>query len=195
MVNNIWDEELLMMVSDIYYWMWDFKRAIKPAKFILSNDPDSIMWNYVSWILLMDTWQNRNALKHFDKVYELQEDEHPEILRVRWLCEYRVWKKQGIQKILSAFEINDKDAAVISNLIEIYSVELEVEECLKYIAHYEDNIDEMQFTMNSKRVYDEKISNCKSFIEKHIENGTERNISRITWWEGDEMWSLQEADK
>lgn len=109
-----------------------------------------------------------DAKKYFQEAIKLTKFENHEILRCYGLCEY--WygnREKGLQFLEEAWDLNNKDAEVIYNLIEIYLLEFDYGRAKRMIAYYQKNHDKLQTFDKEIGFYDQKVDLFDKFIQKN----------------------------
>ena len=110
----------------------------------------------------------RDSLKNAIKLTNF---ENHEIVRCYGLCEY--WygnREKGINFLENAFDINNLDAEVIYNLIEVYLLEKSYGKAKKMISYYQKKHTKLQTFDKELAYYDQKISLFDNFVKnyKHL---------------------------
>ncbi len=167
LVSNPDNEEALLQVADIYYRSWELDKADKAIDYInfRKNNQDP-MWLYIKGILEMEKNNRDNARKLFEKANTFTNAENHEILRCYGLCEY--WygnREKGMVLLKDSFTINNLDAEVIINLIQVSILEKHYKEANKYIKHYKKNKDNLLVVEKSIEYYNDKVSMFEEFIK------------------------------
>lgn len=171
-INNILfkdpsNEEALLQVADIQYRRWEISKAGKAIDFLnakkKSEDPLVL---YIKWILEMEKNHRLEAKKYLQKALELTKAENHEIMRCYGLCEYRYWNREKWLELLkNSFSLNNKDAEVIYNLIELYILEHKYSKAKTMIEYYYRNHWKLQTIDKEITYYDKKISLLERFIK------------------------------
>jgi len=98
------------------------------------------------------------AKKYLQKALELTKAENHEILRCYGLCEYRYGNREkGLNLLKDAFSINNRDAEVIYNLIEIYILEHKYKKAKDLISYFYRHHDALEVIDKKIDFYDHKI--------------------------------------
>jgi tetratricopeptide (TPR) repeat protein len=168
--SNPNNEDALLQVADIQYRKWEINKASKAIDFLNSkkNNEDPL-WLYIKWILEMEKNNRKDAKKHLQKALVLTNAENHEILRCYWLCEY--WygnREKWINFLRDSFSINNKDAEVIFNLIEIYILEHKYEKAKNMIKYYHKNHPKLITIDKDITHYDNKINLFEEFVKTQI---------------------------
>lgn len=145
LMKNPTNEQALMQVVDIEYRRGELDKAQKPVDFLLKMKGDDPMALYIKGVLEMEKNNFFDAKKYFQEAIKLTKFENHEILRCYGLCEY--WygnREKGMQFLEEAWDLNNKDAEVIYNLIEIYLLEFDYRRAKRMIAYYQKNHDKLQ---------------------------------------------------
>ena len=104
------------------------------------------------------------------RAVNLLEEDNPEVMRCYGLCEYRSGNREdGMQHLKKAFSINEFDAEIILNLIEVLILEEKLQAARKYINHYYVTKKDLQFFDREGDYYDQKIRVFEEYI--HSEEG------------------------
>jgi tetratricopeptide (TPR) repeat protein len=128
-----------------------------------NEDP---LWLYIKWILEMEKNNRRYAKQYLQKALVLTNAENHERLRCYWLCEYRYGNREKwINFIRDSFSINNKDAEVIFNLIEIYILEHKYEKARNMIKYYHKNHQKLITIDKNIEHYDNRISLFEEFVK------------------------------
>jgi len=161
------NEDALLQVADIQYRKGEIGKATKAIDFLNSqkNNEDPL-WLYIKWILEMEKNNRRYAKQYLQKALVLTNAENHEILRCYWLCEYRYGNREKwINFIRDSFSINNKDAEVIFNLIEIYILEHKYEKARNMIKYYHKNHQKLITIDKNIEHYDNRISLFEEFVK------------------------------
>lgn len=166
LVRDPKNKEALYQVADIEYRRWEILKAEKPVDFLLDSYDEDAMWWYIKGVLEMEKTQRSIAKKYFKKAISMLEGDNPEILRCYWLCEYRSWnREQWITYLIKSYKINEFDAEVILNLIEISILEKKSTQAKKYIKHYHEHREKLNCFDRELSYYDEKVDLFEKFLK------------------------------
>lgn len=168
--RNPSNEDALLQVADIQYRKWEIWKATKAIDFLNSkkNNEDPL-WLYIKWILEMEKNNRKNAKQFLQKALVITNAENHEILRCYWLCEY--WygnREKWINFLKDSFSINNKDAEVIFNLIEIYILEHKYEKAKNMIKYYHKNHQNLITIDKNIEHYDTRINLFEEFVKTQI---------------------------
>lgn len=160
------NEDALLQITDIQYRKWEIGKAAKAIDFLNTkknnNDPLGL---YIKWVLEMEKNHRLEAKKYLQKALELTKAENHEILRCYGLCEYRYGNREKwLNLIKDAFAMNNRDAEVIYNLIEIYILEQKYKKAKDLIRYFYKHRDELQIIDKQLDFYDHKIGLFEKFI-------------------------------
>jgi Tfp pilus assembly protein PilF len=163
------NEDALLQVTDIQYRRWEIEWAGKAIDFLNSkkgnNDP---LWLYIKWVLEMEKNNRVEAKSYLQKAMELTKWENHEILRCYGMCEYWYWNREkGINFLKDAFVINNRDAEVIFNLIQVHILEQNYKKAKNMIWYFYKHHDEIQTIDKDIDYYDNKIWLFDKFIKTH----------------------------
>lgn len=162
------NKEALFQVADIEYRKGEILRAEKPIDFLLKDASDDAMSYYIKGVLEMEKTHRVDAKKYFQKTLELMDQDNPEVLRCYGLCEY--WsgnREEWLDLVTKAFKVNQHDAEIILNLVELNILEEERDDAQKYIVHYRDNIQQLQFFDRAQKYYDEKMRIFEEYVHSN----------------------------
>lgn len=165
--DNPSNEDALLQVADIQYRKWEIGKATKAIDFLNSkkNNEDPL-WLYIKWILEMEKNNWKSAREYLQKALLVTNAENHEILRCYWLCEYWYWNREKWLNFLKdSFALNDKDAEVIFNLIEIYILEHKYEKANTLIKYYNKNHDNLITIDKDIEHYDNRIHLFEEFMK------------------------------
>lgn len=160
------NEDALLQITDIQYRKWDIGKAAKAIDFLNNkknnNDPLGL---YIKGVLEMEKNHRLEAKKYLQKALELTKAENHEILRCYGLCEYRYGNREKWLNFLrDAFAINNKDAEIVYNLIEIYILERKYKKAKDMIHYFYKHRQKLQIIDKQLDFYDHKISLFEKFI-------------------------------
>jgi tetratricopeptide (TPR) repeat protein len=114
----------------------------------------------------MEKNNRKIAREYLQKALTLTQSKNHEIIRCYGLCEY--WygnREKGLELIEDAFALNDRDAEVIYNLIELYLLEHNYKKAKKLIKHYHAHHTQIQTIDKDIDYYDMKILLFEKFID------------------------------
>lgn len=160
------NEDALLQVTDIQYRKGDIGKAAKAIDFLNTkkNNTDPL-WLYIKGILEMEKNHWMEAKKYLQKALEITKAENHEILRCYGLCEYRYGNREKwLTFIKDAFYINNTDAEVIYNLIELYILEHKYKKAKDMIKYFYKHREKLQTIDKKIEFYDQKISLFDKFI-------------------------------
>ena len=161
------NESALLQVTDIQYRKWEISKASKAIDFLNAkknnNDPLCL---YIKWVLEMEKNHRLDAKKYLQKAIELTKAENHEIIRCYWLCEYRYGNREKwLNLIKDSFNMNNKDAEVVYNLIELYILEHNYKKAKDMIKYFYKNRDKLQTIDKEMSYYDQIIWLFEKFIK------------------------------
>lgn len=160
------NEDALLQVTDIQYRKGEIGKASKAIDFLNAKkkhtDPLGL---YIKWVLEMEKNHRLEAKKYLQQALELTQAENHEIIRCYGLCEYRYGNREkGLNFLKDAFYVNNIDAEVIYNLIELYILEHKYKKAKDMIKYFYKNRDKLQTIDKNIDFYDEKITLFEKFI-------------------------------
>lgn len=167
LIKNPSNEDALLQVADIQYRKWEINKASKAIDFLNSKkNNENPLGLYIKWILEMEKNNRKDAKKFLQKALIITNAENHEILRCYWLCEYRYGNREKwINFLRNSFSINNKDAEVIFNLIEIYILEHKYEKAKNMIKYYHKNHVNLITIDKDITHYDTRINLFEEFIK------------------------------
>lgn len=161
------NEDAILQIADIQYRKGEIGKADKAVDFLNAqknhNDPLGL---YIKGLLEMEKNNRKTARTYLSKAMEMTNATNHEILRCYGLCEY--WygnRSKGINYLRDAFSLDNKDAEVIYNLIQIYILEQEYKEAQTMIAYFHKHQDSLKFVDKQISFYQNKISLFEKFIK------------------------------
>ncbi len=168
--DNPSNEDALLQVADIQYRQWEIGKATKAIDFLNSkkNNEDPL-WLYIKGILEMEKNNRKDARKYLQEALVLTNAENHEIMRCYGLCEY--WygnREKGLDLLKDSFTLNNKDAEVIFNLIEIYILEHKYSKAKNMIKYYHKNNKDLITIDKDIEHYNNKISLFEEFIKTQL---------------------------
>lgn len=161
------NEDAILQIADIQYRKGEIGKADKAVDFLNAqknnNDP---LWLYIKGLLEMEKNNWKDARKYLLKAMEMTNASNHEILRCYGLCEY--WygnREKGLSFLKDAFVIDNKDAEVVYNLIQLYILEQEYKKAQEMIAYFNKNKSSLKFVDKEVDFYQSKISLFEKFIK------------------------------
>jgi len=161
------NEDAILQIADIQYRKGEIGKADKAVDFLNAqknnNDP---LWLYIKGLLEMEKNNWKDARKYLLKAMEMTNASNHEILRCYGLCEY--WygnREKGLSFLKDAFVIDNKDAEVVYNLIQLYILEQEYKKAQEMISYFNKNKDSLKFVDKELDFYQTKISLFEKFIK------------------------------
>jgi tetratricopeptide (TPR) repeat protein len=167
LIKDPHNEEALLQVTDIQYRQWEISKAAKAIDFLNSqkNNTDPL-WLYIKGVLEMEKNNWKTARIYLTKAITLTNNKNHEIMRCYWLTEYWYGNREKWLEVLEdAFILNDRDAELIYNLIELYLLERHYKKARKFIKHYYAFHDQIQTIDKDIDYYDMKILLFEKFID------------------------------
>lgn len=174
LVKDPHNEDALLQVADIQYRKGEINKAGKAIDFLnVKRKHEDPLGLYIKGILEMEKNNWLDAKKILQKAMELTSWGNYEITRCYGLCEY--WygnREKGINLIKNSFSMNNKDAEVIYNLIELYILEQNYEKAQSMINYYYKNHVNIETIDKNIGYYDDKIGLFQKFIKM-------QNVTRV----------------
>lgn len=163
LIKNPKNSDALLQVADIEYLKWDLWKAQKPVDFLLNYRQNDPIGYYVKWVLEMEKTNWSWAKANLRKALELVNFENPEMLRCYALSEYWSWNREkGIDFLEKAYDLNDLDAEIIYNIIEINLLEKRYNISRNFIEIFNNKHSKLETFWKDISYYDDKI---KLFID------------------------------
>lgn len=160
------NEDALLQVTDIQYRQWEIGKAAKAIDFLnAKKNHEDPMGLYIKGVLEMEKNNRMEAKTFLQKAMTLTKCENHEILRCYGLCEY--WygnREKGLNFLKDSFIINNKDAEVVFNLIEVYMLEHNYKKAKSMISYFHKNHDKFQTIDKDINYYENKIFLFEKFI-------------------------------
>lgn len=166
LAKDPYNEKALLQVADIKYAQWSLDEAEKPVDFLLSiGSGDNAMGLYVKWVLEMERWNWRNSKDFLKKAMINSTDDNPEMMRCYALAEYQSGNiERWIEYLEKAFKVNDCDAEIIHNLVDMYLTQNDYSKVARLINHYEDNKKAIETFWRNMDFYDAHIAQAKKLL-------------------------------
>jgi len=161
------NESALLQVTDIQYRRWEITKASKAIDFLnAKKDNNDPLCLYIKWVLEMEKNHRLDAKKYLQKAIELTKAENHEIIRCYGLCEYRYGNREKwLNLIKDSFNMNNKDAEVVYNLIELYILEHNYKKAKDMIKYFYKHREKLQTIDKEITYYDQKIWLFEKFIK------------------------------
>jgi len=176
LAQNPKNEEALLQVADIQYRNWEISKATKAIDFLnAQKNNEDPLGLYIKGVLEMEKNHRLDAKNFLQKALKLTNWENHEILRCYWLCEY--WygnREKWVTLLKESFSMNNKDAEVIFNLIEVYMLEQRFGKASKMIEYFHNNYENLETMDKDISYYDHRIS----LFETYIRINKSMNISK-----------------
>lgn len=166
------NEEGLLQIVDIYYQQRQIEKADKAIDFLNTKKENDPMGLYVKGVLEMEKNHRKEAKKYLKQAMEMTDTPNHEIIRCYGLSEYRYGNREkGIQYLQEAFKLNNKDAELIFNSIQIYLLEKSHQEAYEMIQHFFAYRDQLATVEKPLEWYEKKITLFKKMLEKERTQG------------------------
>ncbi len=161
------NEDAILQIADIQYRKGEISKADKAVDFLNAqknhNDPLGL---YIKGLLEMEKNNRKEARKYLSKAMEMTNGTNHEILRCYGLCEYRYGNRsKGLDYLKDAFAIDNKDAEIVYNLIQMYILEQEYKKAQEMIAYFNKYQTSFKFIDKKPDFYQTKISLFEKFIK------------------------------
>lgn len=121
-----WCVPALEELSDCQLSIWDDKKALKTAEFILTLSEKSYTANYLIWFILWKFSKFKQSIKYLLEANKLRPN-NPEVLRCYWWSLFMSWEKtKWISLIERAKNLMPNDTQILNDLavcmIETWSI-------------------------------------------------------------------------
>lgn len=166
LTKNPKNEDALLQVADIQYRNGEISKATKAIDFLnAQKNNEDPLGLYIKGVLEMEKNNWFDAKKYLQKALQFTETNNHEIMRCYWLCEY--WygnREKWLDLLKESFTMQNKDAEVIYNLIEIYMLEQKYREAQKMIVYFYKHYEKLQTIDKGIDFYDHKIALFEKYI-------------------------------
>jgi len=166
LTQNPTNEEALLQVADIQYRNWEISKATKAIDFLnVQKNHEDPLGLYIKGVLEMEKNSWLNAKKYLQQALELTWWDNHEIIRCYGLCEY--WygnREKWLSLLKESFTMQDKDAEVIFNLVEIYMLEQKFGKAAKMIKYFYDHYEKLETMDKTIEYYDHRLSLFETYI-------------------------------
>jgi tetratricopeptide (TPR) repeat protein len=168
LVKNPNNREALYHVADIEYRMGKLDKSQKPIDYLVASDTKDPMGWYLKGVIAMEKTDRELALTCFKTAHTLEPDiENPELLRCIGLSQYRTNDKDhAFATLMQAHTMNDMDAEILLNLVELHILEKQYSFARTYIDYYFEHLDEMLFLDRDQQYYDNKFAIFDEYIHQ-----------------------------
>ncbi len=154
-----------MEIADIHYRGGELDKSSKPVDFLLTQNPTDPMNLYIKGVIEMEKKNWQDARDYLKKAVKLTNLENAEVVRVYGLSEF--WygnHEKGIDMIKMAFQMNQYDAEVIYNLIQLYLMQHKYSLAGNMIKYYTKYKAKLQCYDKDIKYYNEKIKVFTEFL-------------------------------
>lgn len=159
LAKNPSNEDALLQIADIEYRRGEIQKADKAVDFLNAMKKDDPLGLYIKGILEMEKNNRKEAREYLKKALDLTHGGNHEIIRCYGLCEYRYGNREkGMDYLKNAFEMNNRDAEVIYNIIQLEMLErsyIKAKEMINYFYEVHDQLIVVDKTLDW---YDKKIA-------------------------------------
>ena len=160
------NEQALLTITDIFYRKWDMDAADKAIDFLKSAKQDDPLILYIKWLIEMEKNNRKEARSHFKKAMQITDGKNYEIVRCYGLSEYWYGNREKWREyIKKAFRQNSLDTETIYNLIQLSTLDEDIEESIEMIEFYHNNHDKLQIVDKPLKWYDKQIALLEKFIK------------------------------
>ncbi|MDR2415601.1 MAG: hypothetical protein LBD75_03165 [Candidatus Peribacteria bacterium] len=170
MVNTILtkdpsNEDALLQIADIQYRKGEINKADKAVDFFNATKKNDPLGLYIKGILEMEKNNWKEAREYLKMAWDLTNGDNHEIIRCYGLCEYRYGNREkGMSYLKDAFALNNKDAEVVYNLIQLYMLEYNYTKAQEMIVYFYQYHNELKVVDKTLAWYDKKIALFEKFL-------------------------------
>ena len=156
-----------MKIVDIHYQQKEITKADKAIDFLNTRKENDPMGLYIKGVLEMEKNHRDEARKILKKAIEITDGTNHEIIRCYALSEY--WygnREKGMSNLKTAFKMNNKDAELIFNIIQIDILEKIYDEANDMIQHFFAHKSELETIEKPLEWYEKKITLLNKALQK-----------------------------
>jgi tetratricopeptide (TPR) repeat protein len=167
------NEEALLQIADIHYRQNEIDKADKAVNFLNTQKKNDPLGLYIKGILEMEKNNRKEAREILKKALDLTKGDNHEIIRCYGLCEYRYGNREkGIMYLKDAFEMNNLDAEVIYNLIQLHMLERTYTKAKEMINYFYAHHADLKVVDKTLDWYDKKVALFEKFLAtQHLFTG------------------------
>ena len=161
------NEDAILQIADIQFRKGAIDKADKAVDFLnaqkKNNDPLGL---YIKGLLEMEKNNWKTARSYLAKAMEMTNANNHEILRCYGLCEY--WygnREKGMRYLKDAFNMDELDAEVIYNLIQVSILEQDYKYAQQMIGYFNKHQKKLKFVDKQLPFYENKITLFEKFIK------------------------------
>ena len=161
------NEDAILQIADIQFRKGAIDKADKAVDFLnaqkKNNDPLGL---YIKGLLEMEKNNWKTARSYLAKAMEMTNANNHEILRCYRLCEY--WygnREKGMRYLKDAFNMDELDAEVIYNLIQVSILEQDYKYAQQMIGYFNKHQKKLKFVDKQLPFYENKITLFEKFIK------------------------------
>ncbi|MDR0650326.1 MAG: hypothetical protein LBG59_02735 [Candidatus Peribacteria bacterium] len=155
-----------MQIADIQYRKGEINKADKAVDFFNAKKKNDPLGLYIKGILEMEKNNWKEAREYLKTAWDLTNGDNHEIIRCYGLCEYRYGNREkGMNYLKDAFALNNKDAEVVYNIIQLSMLEHNYTKAQEMIAYFYQYHDELKVVDKTLARYDKKIALFEKFLK------------------------------
>ncbi len=110
------DYRIYEEISDIYMFLWEYKKAILAVDYALEINPESATGSYLKWFILLSDGKIAEAVALLEKSNKLMPN-NAEVLRNLWWSYHVLGQTQrGISILNRALNLSPNDALITEDL-------------------------------------------------------------------------------
>lgn len=170
LVQDPYNEDALLQITDIQYRQGEIDKADKAIEFLNTQNKNSDpLGLYIKGVLEMEKTNWKEAKSYFQKAMYISKHKNHELVRCYGICEF--WygnRNKGLEYLEDAFAINNKDAELVYNMIELYLLEQKFAKAKKMIKYYHSCRDSLQLIDKEISYYDMKILLFEKFLSHYL---------------------------
>lgn len=161
---------------------------MKVAEYIHKIDESYAFAWYIHIRCDLDRWDNKVARENVNKMAEYIWYVDPEVLRLKWIVEYRLWNRSSwIDFIEESYKLDSRDAATLCDLIEMLCIENVPTRAKELIEYYKVSGNILNYAPFKKSHYDDKVYKAEEILLTHAKNKRKGVIQDYSGWETEDM--------
>jgi tetratricopeptide (TPR) repeat protein len=160
------NEDALLQIADIQYRKGEIQKADKAVDFFNATKKNDPLGLYIKGILEMEKNNWKQAREYLKSALDITNGDNHEIIRCYGLCEYRYGNREkGMNYLKDAFVMNNKDAEVVYNIIQLEMLEHNYTKAKEMIKYFYEVHDELKVVDKTIDWYDKKIALFEKFLK------------------------------
>ena len=110
------DYRIFEEISDIYMFMWEYKKAIKAVDFALELAPESATGNYLKWFILLSDGSVQEAIDLLEKSNKLMPNNAEVLRNLGWSYHVIGQAQKWIAILKRALNLSPNDVLITEDL-------------------------------------------------------------------------------